>query len=150
VNPRPSYRTTYGYLPEPCVRLLESGPDGEELMLRVISKLGGSSVRIPVNLSPRSILVKELGTADAAAVWRVYRGRGATGEIEVDFPRMSAAHQKARRARLLALLASGATIRAAARRLGVTERTVYAMKAKAEALGEVEGEAPQLDLFPAA
>src|SRR5262249_13094334 len=125
---RRSYIDLYGFLPEPCVRLLESGPDGEELMLRVIAKLGGSSVKIPVQLSPRAVLVQELGPDDAEAVWKIWRGDGAGGEISVDFPRMTATQQKVRRIRLLALLASGCLMREAARRMGVTERTAYAMK----------------------
>jgi DNA-binding CsgD family transcriptional regulator len=146
---QPSYIETYGFLPEPCVRLLESGPDGEELMLRVIAKIGGGYVRIPVQLTPGCDLVTDLGAADAEAVWRVWRGKGSLGEIRVHFPRMSVAHQKARRGRLLALLAAGVTVREAARRLNVTERTAYAMKARADFLGETAGGVRrQLDLFP--
>lgn len=151
MSSKPSYREIYGYLPEPCVRLLESGPDGEELMMRVIARLGGTSVRIPVRLTGHSILVRELGDADAARVWQIWRGPGAAGEIEIDVPRMSAAHQKARRVKLLALLASGCKVREAARRYGVTERTIYLMQARARELGETKLlPTPQLDLFPAA
>lgn len=135
------------------MRLLESGKHGEELMLRVIGRLGGSTVKIPVKLSASSILVEELGPDDAEAVWKIWRGDGgAGGEISVDFPRMTAAQQKVRRIRLLALLATDRmTMREAARRMGVTERTAYAMKAKAILLGEAKDDTPpQLDLFPAA
>lgn len=149
-NARPSYRQTYGYLPEPCVRLLESGPDGEELMLRVIGRLGGATVRIPVKLTTSTILVRALGDADAARVWQVWRGQGFTGEVEVDVPRMSAAYNKARRARLLALIDSGVTVQAAALRYGVTERTIYNMLARAKALGETfASSSRQMDMFPA-
>ncbi|WP_374653098.1 helix-turn-helix domain-containing protein [Dongia sp.] len=148
---KPSYRETYGYLPEPCVRLIESGADGEELMLRVIARLGGTAIRIPVRLTSRSILVRELGDSDATRVWQIWRGKGAAGEIEVDVPRMSAAQQKARRLKLLSLLAGGVTVREAARRYGVTERTIYLMQARARDLGETSLlPKPQLDLFPAA
>lgn len=148
---RRSYIDVYGFLPEPCVRLLESGKGGEELMLRVIGRLGGSSVKIPVKLSANSVLVQELGPDDAEAVWKIWRGDGAGGEISVDFPRMTATQQKIRRIRLLALLESGLIMREAARRMGVTERTAYAMKGRAIALGETEADTPpQLDLFPAA
>jgi len=64
---------------------------------------------------------------------------------------MTATQQKIRRIRLLALIAAGVIMRDAARRMGVTERTAYAMKAKAIALGECGDDTPpQLDLFPAA
>lgn len=148
---KPSYREIYGYLPEPCVRMLESGPDGEELMLRVIARLGGTSVKIPVQLSSRSLLVRELGDADASRLWQIWRGDGAGGEIEIDMPRMSAAYHKARRARLLSLIAGGVTVRESARRLSVTERTVYLMLARAKAQDETSHVAVrQFDLFPAA
>lgn len=148
---KPSYRETYGYLPEPCVRMLESGPDGEELMLRVIARLGGTSVKIPVQLSGRSLLVRELGDADASRLWQIWRGDGAGGEIEIDMPRMTATYQKVRRARLLSLIAAGVTVRESARRLSVTERTVYLMLARAKALGETSYfPARQFDLFPSA
>lgn len=151
MNDRPSYREIYGYLPAPCVRLLESGPDGEELMHRVIARLGGTTVRIPLRLTAKSLLVIHLGSDDAAQVWRIWRGKGAAGEIEVDVPRMSAAHQKARRLKLLALLKSGVKVREAALRYGVTERTIYLMQQRSRELGEMNLIASnQLDLFPAA
>lgn len=147
---KPSYRQIYGYLPDACVRLIESGPDGEELMHRVIARLGGTSVRLPLRLSGHSLLERELGDADAGKVWRIWRGPGAAGEIKIDVPRMSAAHQKGRRLKLLALLASGVKVRDAARRCGVTERTIYLMQARARELGETQLlPASQLDLFPA-
>jgi hypothetical protein len=151
VTDRPSYRELYGYLPAPCVRLLESGPDGEELMHRVISRLGGTTVRIPLRLTSRSLLVASLGSIDAEKVWRIWRGAGAGGEIEVEFPRMSAAQQKTRRLKLLALLKSGVKVREAALRYGVTERTIYLMQQRSRELGETNLIASdQLDLFPAA
>jgi hypothetical protein len=151
VSDRPSYREIYGYLPAPCVLLLESGPDGEELMHRVIARLGGTTVRIPLRLTAKSLLVIHLGQDDAAQVWRIWRGKGAAGEIEVDVPRMSAAQQKARRLKLLALLRTDVKVREAARRFGVTERTVYLMQKRSRELGETNLIASnQLDLFPAA
>lgn len=144
---KPSYREIYGNLPDPCVKLLESGPRGEELMLRVIGKAGGTCIRVPVELLATSVLVQELGRADAEAVWKIWRG---ASSVTVYFPRMTAALHKARRAKLMAMLASGMKVRIAARRLGITERSVYAMKAKAEALDEADTPTPQLDMFPAA
>jgi len=146
---RPSYRETYGYLPEPCVRLLESGPDGEELMMRVIARLGGQRVKVPARLSSQTVIVRELGVSDAERLWKVWRA-GAGGEAVIVVPRMSAAANKARRARLLSLLASEVTVREAARRFGLTERAIYKMLARARELGETADlAAPQLDLFPA-
>jgi hypothetical protein len=148
---KPSYREIYGYLPEPCVRILESGEDGEELMLRVVGRIGGTTVKIPVQLSSRSLLVRELGAGDAGRLWQIWRGDGAGGEIEIDIPRMSAAHHKIRRARLLSELEAGTKVREAAKRFGVSERTIYLMKATAKANGETSTlPRRQLDLFPAA
>ncbi|SOE00643.1 hypothetical protein [Caenispirillum bisanense] len=139
-----SYRQTYGYLPEPCVRLLEGGD--EELMWRVVGRLGGNTVTVPVRLTAKCILVRELGQDDAARVWRIWRGDGAGGEIEVTVPRMTHAALKVRRRRLLSLIEAGVTVRDAARRLGVTERTAYLDLARARRDGEIA--TPQLDLFP--
>lgn len=140
-----SYRHIYGYLPEPCVRLLEGGD--EELMWRVVGRLGGGTVTVPVRLTAQSTLVRELGQDDAARVWRIWRGDGgAGGEIAVTVPRMTHAALRHRRQRLLSLIDGGVTVREAARRLGVTERTVYLDLARARRDGEAAS--PQMDLFP--
>lgn len=145
---KPSYRELYGYLPHPCVQLLESGKDGEELMLRVVAKLGGMRVRIPAKLRADHKLVKALGAREAARVAAIWRGRGA-GEIAVDVPRMTAAAQKARRQKLLSLIGAGVTVAAAAFRLGITERSAYYMLARSREVGEIPPD-PQGDLFAAA
>lgn len=146
---RPTYRETYGYLPEPCVRLLESAADGEELMFRVIGRLGGTTVKIPVKLTANSLLVRELGAEDAERVWHIWRGQGAGGEMEFDVPRMSATQHKLRRQRLRAMIDAGTTVREAARRYTVTERTIYMMLQRARELGETSAvPSRQIDLFP--
>lgn len=148
MSARPSYRETYGYLPEPCVRLLESGPDGEELMLRVVARLGGQRVKIPARLTATSVIVQELGPADAERVWKIWRGGGASqGDMLVAVPRMTAAQNKARRAKVLSYDAAGVSVREIARRMAVTEQAVYGMLRKARSNGEMP--TPQLDLFPA-
>jgi hypothetical protein len=144
---RPTYRDTYGYLPVVCVRLLESGNDGEELMARVVARLGGVTVRVPVKLSAAHRLVEALGPIDAERVWRVWRGEGAAGEIRIDVPRMTAAQTRARDRRLLSLVTGGVTVSEAARRFGLTERGAYLALSRAREAGL--GEPPrQLDLFP--
>ncbi len=135
---RPSYREIYGYLPDACIRILESAEDGEELMLRVIARLAGQTVRVPVQLRSYSLIVRELGEADALRVWRVWRGKGTAGEIDIYIPKMTTASHKARRLKLLSLLADGLKVREAAARMKVSDRTIYLMLRKARELGECD------------
>lgn len=143
---KPSYREVYGYLPEPCVRLLESGKDGEELMFRVVARLGGQRVKVPVRLNADCLLVRKLGSVDAQRVWDIWRG-GTGGEMVIAVPRMSQSIFKAQRARLLSFLESGDTVRDVAARFGLTERAIYKKLARAREMGETAA-TRQLDLFP--
>ncbi|WP_413207989.1 hypothetical protein [Rhodospirillum sp. A1_3_36] len=146
--PLPSYREQYGNLPDVCVRLLEGG--GEELMLRVVAKLKGTHVPIPVTLSVHHKLVQILGDKDAAAVHRIFRGpdgpAAAKGDFRIFVPSMFLAMQKVRRARILSLLNGGAKVWQVALRLSVSEKTIYNEIRRAKSRGETVA-SPQMDLF---
>jgi hypothetical protein len=145
---RPSYREQYGNLPDVCVKLLEGG--GEELMLRVVAKLKGTDVIIPVTLSTHCKLVHILGDKDAAAVHRIFRGpdgpAAAKGDFKIYVPSMFLAIRKMRRARILSLLAGGAPVWQVALRIDVSEKTIYNEIRRAKSRGETVAD-PQMDLF---
>jgi Helix-turn-helix domain len=132
----PSYREAYDYLPDACVQLLESAPDGEALMHRVVDALGGQVITIPTKLFPGCKLSRILGENDAARVWKVWRGKGTAGEIKFYMPAMATAKRKQSRLKLLQFLSGGVTVSQAAASLGLSQRTIHKMLRKARELGE--------------
>ncbi len=97
-------------------------------MWRVIGRLGGQRITIPVRLANQNLLVRELGWADANAVWQAWRGRyGAGGEISVTVPRLTVARRLARARYILGLVETekAPSVREIARTLSLHERTIY-------------------------
>jgi hypothetical protein len=116
----PSYRDRFGYLPAVLVMLIETV--GEDLMLKIVSSLGGTRISVGPNSRDKSPL---LGVVGAKAVDLIFERARRDGLLRLDIPRMGRTLELRRHLRILRLRAEGTKIAEIAQTLGMTERNVY-------------------------
>lgn len=119
-EPTPSYREKYGYLPADLTMLVETV--GENIMLKIVSCLGGTRISVGPKSIAKSPLPDLIGPAAAQIIFDRARRDGL---LRLDIPRMSHALTRRRHDRILFLRASGHKIADIAQVLGMTERNVY-------------------------
>ncbi len=115
-----SLRDRYGYLPAVLVMVLEEA--GEDVMLRLVSALGGVRISVGPRLDDASPLARAVGIEPA----RVIHARLMAAKVlRLDVPRMTRTLEHHRRERVLSLRSQGVKIADIALTVGITERAVY-------------------------
>jgi hypothetical protein len=115
-----SYRDRFGYLPAPLVMLIETV--GEDLMLKIVSTLGGTRISLGPQSRRKSVLEPVVGIK---AEGLIFAKAARDGLLRLDIPRMGRTLEMRRHIRVLRLRAEGIKIADVALLLGMTERNVY-------------------------
>lgn len=116
----PSSREKYGYLPTVAAFLAETV--GDDIMLRVVSVLGGVRISVGPRMKSTSKLTDVVGSQASELIYDRARRDGL---LHLDIPRMGRTLELRRHERVLRLRAQGVTIADIAVALGMTERNVY-------------------------
>lgn len=105
-----------------------AGRFGEGVMLRLAGDFGGTRIYVPApkSIGPDHVLARSLGLAAARGVAERY----GPGHVEIPLG-PTASGPRCRRAALLAL-EENRSVREAARKAGMTERTIWRLKRRAK------------------
>jgi hypothetical protein len=116
----PSYRDRFGYLPAPLVMLIETV--GEDIMLKIVSTLGGTRISLGPKSRRKCPLLDVVG---GHVIGAIFDRAARDGLLRIDIPRMGRTLEMRRHIRVLRLRAEGIKIADVALMLGMTERNVY-------------------------
>ncbi len=138
--PTETPRQRYGYLPACLMAVLEVA--GEDVMLKLVAKRGGTRLHLGRQPSEDGPLAEAVGIDAARAIQARFAADSVT---HIDVPIMSTALTRERVRRILALRADGVKNADIARQLGMTERGVYMAAAKARE--DAEDRSRQYSMF---